>query len=84
MRIETVRKVTSVAAVAGVSLLVAGLLLGQETARSSASSKNPTTSTISDTHFSKSTSQTFFHRTVGRGGFADLNGLGGFMGALGH
>ena len=52
MRIETIRKVTFMAAVAGVSLLVAGLLLGQE-ATSSGSSNDSTTSTMSDAHFAK-------------------------------
>ncbi len=47
-----IRKVTFVAAVAGVSLLLAGILLGQE-ATSSASSKDSTTSTMSDAHFAK-------------------------------
>jgi putative membrane protein len=52
MNIETVRKVTFVAAVAGVSLLLAGMLLGQE-ATSSGSSKDSATSTMSDAHFAK-------------------------------
>jgi putative membrane protein len=53
MRIETLRKITFMAAVAGVSLLLAGMLLGQETAASSKSSEDPAVNTMPDTHFAK-------------------------------
>lgn len=53
MRIETIRKITFMAAVAGVSLLVAGMLLGQETTASSKSSQDPAVSAMSDTQFAR-------------------------------
>ncbi len=53
MRIDTVRKVTFMAAVAGVSLLLAGILLGQETTASSTSSKDSAMNTMADAHFAK-------------------------------
>lgn len=44
MRIETLRKITFMAAVASISLFVAGMLLGQETTASSKSFQDPAVS----------------------------------------
>lgn len=52
MRIETLRKITFMAAVAGVSLLVAGILLGRETP-SSKGSQDPAVNTTTDTQFTR-------------------------------
>jgi putative membrane protein len=52
MRIETIRKITFMAAVAGVSLLLAGMLLGQETAPSK-STQDPAVNTMTDTQFAR-------------------------------
>jgi putative membrane protein len=53
MRIEIARKITFMAVVAGLSLLLAGMLLGQETTASSKSSQNSAVSAMSDTQFAK-------------------------------
>lgn len=53
MRIETLRKITFMAAVAGISLLLAGMLLGQETTPSSKSSQDPAVGTMTDTQFAR-------------------------------
>lgn len=53
MRIETLRKVTFMAAVAGVSLLLAGMLFGQERTASSKSSQDPAANTMTDTQFTR-------------------------------
>ena len=52
MRIETLRKITFMAAVAGVSLLVAGMLLGQETTASKGA-QDPAVNTMADTQFAR-------------------------------
>lgn len=53
MRIETLRRITFMAAVAGVSLLLAGMLLGQETTASFTSSNRPAVNAMADTHFAQ-------------------------------
>ncbi|HEY6444586.1 MAG TPA: DUF4142 domain-containing protein [Candidatus Acidoferrales bacterium] len=57
MRIDMIRKVTFVAAVAGVSLLLAGMLLGQESTAPSSGPKDSAatsaSSPMTDAHFAK-------------------------------